>query len=133
MAMKPWQSNGDSTGIAYARQGTGVPLVLIHGYPLDRSIWEPLVGPLGEDFELIMPDLRGFGGSHVADASGSIDAYGSDVTGLLRQLQVPRAIVAGHSMGGYVALGIVRHHPEMVAGLCLVEGRGRDWCRQGSP
>jgi 3-oxoadipate enol-lactonase len=123
--MKTWQSSVDGAQIAYARQGSGVPLVLIHGYPLDHSIWEPLAPALEGDFDLIMPDLRGFGGSRAAAPSGSIDVYGADVAGLLSALQLPRAIIAGHSMGGYVALAIVRNHPEIVAGLSLVSSQVR--------
>jgi len=123
--MKEFKTNIDGIDIAYARQGEGVALVLVHGYPLDHSIWEPIVALLERDFDLIMPDLRGFGGSQVEDASGSIDTYASDVAGLLRQLEVPRAIVAGHSMGGYVALALARNHPGIVTGLALVSSQLR--------
>jgi 3-oxoadipate enol-lactonase len=121
--METSQTEVTGVKIAYGRRGAGAPLVLIHGYPLDHSIWEPLGVLLEHDFDLIMPDLRGFGGSQVQDASGSIDAYGSDVTGLLRQLHVSRAILVGHSMGGYVALAITRNRPDIVAGLGLVSSQ----------
>jgi 3-oxoadipate enol-lactonase len=123
--MKTLQANVGGVQIAYARRGSGEPLVLIHGYPLDHSIWEPLAALLGEDFDIIMPDLRGFGDSQAADASGSIDAYASDLAELLRQLQVPQAVIAGHSMGGYVALAMIRNHPAMVVGLGLVSSQVR--------
>jgi 3-oxoadipate enol-lactonase len=121
--MKTLQANASSVEIAYGRLGRGVPLVLIHGYPLDHTIWEPLAALLESDFDLIMPDMRGFGASQMQDPSGSIDAYGSDVAVLLRQLQVPAAIVAGHSMGGYVALAMARSYPNVVTGLGLVSSQ----------
>jgi 3-oxoadipate enol-lactonase len=123
--MKTLHVSIDGAEMAYARRGKGVPLVLIHGYPLDHSIWEPLAALLEGDFDLIMPDLRGFGASQMHDPSGSIDAYGSDVAALLRQLQVPAAIVAGHSMGGYVALAMARRYPSVVTGLGLVSSQVR--------
>ena len=123
--MKTEKTNIDGVEIAYARLGKGVPLVLIHGYPLDHSIWEPLGVLLERDFDLIMPDMRGFGASQIVDSSGSIDAYGSDVAGLLRELQVPQAIFAGHSMGGYVALAIARNQPAIVTGLGLISSQVR--------
>jgi 3-oxoadipate enol-lactonase len=125
MAMKTWQTSVDGVKIAYERRGVGAPLVLIHGYPLDHTIWGPLAEHLIEDFDLIMPDLPGFGDSQAAGTAGSIEAYGSDVAALMRALQVPRAIIAGHSMGGYVALSLVRNHPEIVAGLSLVSSQVR--------
>jgi 3-oxoadipate enol-lactonase len=116
--------------ISYARRGSGMPLVLIHGYPLDRSIWDPLSGLLEDDFDLIMPDLRGFGNSGMLDSGGSIAAYAADVAGLLEALQLSRVAVAGHSMGGYVALAMVRHHTSLIAGLSLVASQVRGDTRE---
>ena len=110
----------DGVRIAYTRRGKGSPLVLIHGYPLDRSIWDPVVSILESEFDMIMPDLRGFGGSEVKDAGRAILAYAADLAGLMDRLGATRAFVAGHSMGGYVALALLRHYPERLMGLGLV-------------
>lgn len=106
--------------VAYERQGKGLPLVLLHGYPLDHSIWEPLIPALENQFDLVMPDLRGFGGSQGVDQKFSMTDFAGDIAGLLDQLKIRKAFVAGHSMGGYVALAFARSYPERLLGLGLI-------------
>src|SRR5258708_5086845 len=106
--------------IAYERRGKGVPLVLIHGYPLDHSIWDEVAPLLENDFDLIIPDLRGFGQSDVMEADDSIIEFASDIEGLLNHFKIRKAIIAGHSMGGYVALAFAREYPDAVSGLALI-------------
>ena len=121
--MEMQKVNIDGLNLAYARRGQGAPLVLIHGYPLDHSIWEPLAPFLEHDFDLIVPDLRGFGQSDVMEADNSIVDYASDIAGLLTHLRIRKAILAGHSMGGYVALAFAREYEERVAGLAMVSSQ----------
>lgn len=109
--------------IAYVRRGKGSPLVLIHGYPLDHSIWDEIAPLLEEDFDLIIPDLRGFGQSDLTEADDSIVDYASDIADLLSHLKIRKAYLAGHSMGGYVALAFAREYPERVSGLALVSSQ----------
>ena len=109
--------------IAYERRGKGTPLVLMHGYPLDHSIWEPLVPLLENDFDLILLDLRGFGDSQVLGTDSSMADYAADVAGLLDQLNIQKAALVGHSMGGYIALTFVRDFPGRVLGLGLVSSQ----------
>ena len=89
---------------AYTRAGQGEPLVLVHGYPLDHTIWYDMVSFLEDDFTLILPDLRGFGLSGISEAQYAIADVASDIAGLLDHLGVEKTYIAGHSMGGYVAL-----------------------------
>ena len=105
---------------AYTRIGQGAPLVLIHGYPLDHTIWYDMVSPLEDEFELILPDLRGFGLSGFTDAQFTIADLTSDIASLLNHLGFEKAYIAGHSMGGYVALAFARQYPQRVLGLGLV-------------
>ena len=112
--------NIDGTDIAFSRRGRGTPLVLLHGYPLDRTIWNDVAQMLLDDFDLIMPDMRGFGQSNVMEADRSIMAYASDVAGLLERLGIRKAHVTGHSMGGYVALAFARTFPRQITALGLV-------------
>lgn len=121
--MKDQVLNIDGTHIAFERRGRGTPLVLLHGYPLDRAIWNEVVPMLEADFDLIMPDMRGFGQSDVMEADRSIMAYASDVAGLLERLGIRKAHVAGHSMGGYVALAFARTYPRRTAGLGLISSQ----------
>jgi len=106
--------------LAYTRRGKGSPLVLLHGFPLDHNLWDDVVPMLEDTFDLIIPDLRGFGESETVDTPYTMDDYASDIAGLLDQLNIQRAAIVGHSMGGYVALAFARLYPERVSGLALV-------------
>ena len=106
--------------LAYERRGMGTPLVLLHGFPLDHHLWDEVVPLLEDSFELIIPDLRGFGESTMGDIPDNLDTYASDIAGLLDHLGIQQAAIAGHSMGGYIALAFVRLYPERVRGLGLV-------------
>lgn len=106
--------------LAYARRGRGPALVLLHGHPLDHSIWEPVAAQLEPSFELILPDLRGFGGSASPAGPYTIPDMAKDVADLLDRLGLPNASLAGHSMGGYVALAFCSQFPERVRSLALV-------------
>jgi pimeloyl-ACP methyl ester carboxylesterase len=111
--------------LAYERVGQGTPLVLIHGYPLDHTIWHDVAPVLADQFDLVMPDLRGFGASEIAEADQSILDYASDIAGMLDQLRIRQAIIAGHSMGGYVALAFAREFSLRTAGLALIASQTR--------
>ena len=106
--------------IAYTRKGTGKPLVLVHGYPLDHTIWDKILPLLENNFDIITPDLRGFGQSDVVESQYSIADMAADIAGLLDQLGIEKTTIAGHSMGGYVSLAFARAYPERVLGLGLV-------------
>jgi pimeloyl-ACP methyl ester carboxylesterase len=111
--------------IAYERRGYGTPLILLHGYPLDHTIWEPVVLLLENSAELILPDLRGFGQSDAVPSPYSLVDMAADIAGLLDQLKIEKAAIAGHSMGGYVALAFAHAYPEKVCGLGLVASQTR--------
>jgi 3-oxoadipate enol-lactonase len=106
--------------LAYERRGTGTPLVLLHGYPLDHHLWDEVAPLLEATFDLIIPDLRGFGESSTVDSFYTLEDFASDVAGLLDHLGIEKAAIAGHSMGGYIALAFVRLFPERVRGLGLI-------------
>lgn len=115
--------NIDGINIAFSRRGRGPSMLLLHGYPLDRSIWNAVAGMLGADFDLVIPDLRGFGGSDIMEADRSLIEYASDMARLLEQLKIRKAYVVGHSMGGYVGLAFVREFAGQVAGLGLISSQ----------
>lgn len=106
--------------LAYERRGGGTPLVLLHGYPLDHHVWDAITPLLEGTFDLILPDLRGFGKSSTVDTQYTMDDIASDIAGLLDHLGIEKAAIAGHSMGGYVALAFARQHPGRIHGLGLV-------------
>lgn len=108
--------------IGYEDAGSGVPVVFLHGFPLDRSLWAPQIGGLVDRCRCIAPDLRGFGESGV-QGPYSMDRYADDVVALLDMLRIERAVFAGLSMGGYVAFALWRRHRSRVRGLILADTR----------
>lgn len=101
-------------------RGDGPALLLIHGFPLDRTLWKHQVATLA-GWRRIAPDLRGLGGSDVPASGYTMAAYADDLVRLLDRLRVRKAVVAGLSMGGYIAFELLRRHPERVGGLILCD------------
>ena len=112
---------GDVT-LAVDVRGDGPALLLIHGYPLDRSIWAHQVATLS-GWKRIAPDLRGLGISDTPEGGYSMAAYADDMARLLDRLRLDKAVVAGLSMGGYIAFEMLRRHRNRVAGLILADTR----------
>ena len=101
-----------------------LPLVLIHGYPLDHTMWFGVIASLGAGVRTIAPDLRGFGKSETAlEGEPAIEAYARDILRQLEESNIPRAVIAGMSMGGYVALALAEMAREKIAGLALVNSQ----------
>jgi 3-oxoadipate enol-lactonase len=113
----------NGVNLAYSRRGKGTPLVLIHGFPLDRSSWDQVLPLLEGQFDLIVPDLRGFGGSTTTRAPYHISDMASDVAGLLDHLGIEKSVIVGHSMGGYVALAFAKKFAQRLSGLGLVSSQ----------
>jgi pimeloyl-ACP methyl ester carboxylesterase len=114
--------------LAYLDRGTGAPVVLIHGFPLDHTMWSAQIDALADDYRVIAPDLRGFGESPLGAAdpnSGiSMERYADDVAELLDELEIGGPIVlAGFSMGGYVAWQFVRKYAARLRGLIQCDTR----------
>lgn len=104
----------------YEEAGRGFPIVLLHGYPLSGQIWKPVVERLKEHARVITPDLRGHGRSPVTDGEYSMRLLAEDVYALMKRLGIQKAVLAGHSMGGYVSLAFARAYPHCLAGLGMV-------------
>ena len=106
--------------LAYTRLGKGTPLVLVHGFPLDSSSWNELIPYLKDHFDLILPDLRGFGKSTTVETPYTLSDMADDLAGLLDDLGVEKTALAGHSMGGYISLAFAKKYPQRVSGLGLI-------------
>lgn len=106
--------------LAYDDVGGGPCVVLIHGHPFDRSLWQPQVEALAGDFRVVAPDLRGFGESAGTPHLVSMREYGEDIEELLDRLGVGQAAIVGLSMGGLVAMELATAHPERCWALGLV-------------
>ncbi len=106
----------------YDEAGAGLPVVLLHGFPHDRTLWAPQLSAAPAGARLIALDLPGFGESESA-AVPSLDAWADWVIAALDEIGVERAVFAGLSMGGYLAFSLWRRHPARVQGLVLADTR----------
>lgn len=101
--------------------GEGLPVVLLHAFPLSSAMWLAQRETLSAVCKVITPDLRGFGGSVLADDDPSLDVMADDVVRLLDHEGIDRAVVGGLSMGGYVTMALCRRHPDRVLGVVLAD------------
>jgi pimeloyl-ACP methyl ester carboxylesterase len=106
--------------IHYEEKGQGLPLILIHGFPLDRTTWEPMIPFIQQGVRVITPDLRGFGHSEASQGVYGMRLLADDIAGLLDGLKIDMAVIAGHSMGGYVTLAFAQAYPERLLGLGMI-------------
>ena len=113
----------DDIQMAYTDAGMGRPVVLIHGYPFNRSLWNEQVAALSNSYRVIAPDLRGFGETDAAEGPATMNRMAQDVARLLDQLEITRAVVGGLSMGGYVAIAFYKQFPSRVRALVLADTR----------
>ncbi|WP_405811503.1 alpha/beta hydrolase [Streptomyces sp. NBC_01520] len=98
----------------------GLPVVLVHGHPFNRTLWGPSVRALVvAGYRVITPDLRGYGDSGVTPGKVLLSEFADDIAALLDHLGVERAVVGGVSMGGQIAMEFRRGRPERVLGLVL--------------
>lgn len=116
------------------RGGAGVPLVLLHGYPQNHMTWAPVAPRLAEEFDVILPDLRGYGASDAPadDAVHSVYSkrrMAADIVGLLDALEIDRAHIIGHDRGARVAYRLALDHPNRLdrLGICEVVPTGDFW------
>ncbi len=114
----------NNLNIAYTDTGIGRPVVLIHGYPFNRSLWTEQVEALSSTCRVIAPDLRGFGESDAA-ATATMNEMAQDVAQLMDHLEITQAAIGGLSMGGYVALAFYKQFPSRVRALVLADTRAQ--------
>jgi pimeloyl-ACP methyl ester carboxylesterase len=111
--------------LEYVQSGSGTPLLLLHGFPFDHTIWREQVAALSDISRVITPDLRGHGRSPAPTGAYSMDLMAQDVLLTLDDMGVEKAIWVGHSMGGYVTLAAWRLAPERFLGFGLVASNHR--------
>jgi 3-oxoadipate enol-lactonase len=98
-------------------------LVLLHAFPLSADMWRPQLAAAPAGWRVVAPDLAGFGHTEDHEPAVSPDDYAADVLALLGELGVREAVIAGLSMGGYVAFGLYRLAPERFRALVLADTR----------
>ena len=117
--MIPSQNTRGAT-ISFTDKGHSGSLVFLHGFPLDSRMWEPQIAEFSGQFRVIAPDLRGFGQSY-AVVPFTMESQADDIHELLCQLNALPCVLAGLSMGGYIALAFVHKYASGLRGLVLVD------------
>ncbi len=101
--------------------GTGVPVVFLHAFPMNRNMWRPQLAALGAKYRMAAPDLRGHGATTQRTSSWTISHLADDVVELMDALEMPQAVLCGLSLGGYVALEFAAKYPQRLKGLILAD------------
>jgi 3-oxoadipate enol-lactonase len=105
-------------------RGSGTPLLLAHGFPLDHSMWRGQLDGLSDTCRVIAPDLRGFGQSSITPGTVTMEQMADDLAALLDALKIAEPVVfCGLSMGGYVAWQFALRHRARLAKLLLCDTR----------
>jgi 3-oxoadipate enol-lactonase len=108
----------------YEDQGRGIPVILIHGYPLNKTLWDPQLESLPKFARVIAPDLRGHGGSDTVEGVYSMRAMAQDIKELIEKLKIEgQVILGGLSMGGYICFEFFRSYPHLLKGIILAATR----------
>ena len=111
--------------LAFNDQGSGFPLVFLHAFPLNRSMWTEQENALSSQFRVMMIDLRGHGESDAPLWHYTLDQAADDVCGLLDHLSIKQAVFVGLSMGGYILFAFYRKYAERVKGMVLADTRAQ--------
>lgn len=94
-------------------------IIFIHGFPLNKSMWESQEKALKDNYRVITYDIRGHGNSEVGILDFSIDLFVKDLLRFMDALKIEKTIICGLSMGGYIALNAIEYHPERFSALIL--------------
>lgn len=111
--------NGHSVSYLEAGEQQRSTVIFIHGFPFNKTSWEPQIAALHESYHVIAYDIRGHGDSTEGTEEFSIDLFAKDLIGFMDALEIDRAIICGLSMGGYIALNAITTHPERFSALIL--------------
>ncbi len=117
--------------VAYEESGSGPPLLLLHGFSLDHTIWKAQVEALEGSYRVLRPDMRGMGKTSHAGGGITIEMMADDMAAFLGALNINAAAVAGFSMGGYVLLQMAIRHPLMVRACAFVSTRATGDSEEG--
>ncbi len=103
--------------------GQGQPIVLVHGFPLDHTMWSHQIAALSAAFRVVAVDLRGFGRSPARDTTVSMADFADDVAAIIEHHQLGPVVFCGLSMGGYIAWEFQRRHRALLRALILCDTR----------
>jgi pimeloyl-ACP methyl ester carboxylesterase len=115
--------NAGARQVTLREEGTGQPVLFVHAFPLSGEMWDPQLASPPSGWRFIAPDLRGFGRSSRQSGATNVEMHAADIIALLDALAIDRAVVVGLSMGGYVALALLRAASERVRAVVLCDTR----------
>src|SRR5512140_1362526 len=118
--------------IADSDRGTGLPIIFLHAFPLNRTIWATQEHALSSQFRIITIDLRGHGESDAPLWRYTLEQSADDVNALLDQLAIQQALFVGLSMGGYILFAFYRKHATRAKGLILADTRAQADTAEGN-
>ncbi len=109
--------------VSYIDEGSAYAptIILIHGFPLNKSMWYKQIGALKDNFRVVAYDIRGHGNSDAGDDDFSMELFVNDLISLMDNLKIDKAILCGFSMGGYIALNAIENYPERFNALLLCD------------
>jgi len=117
-------NDSEQTEIAVVDHGEGHPLLLVHGFPLDHTMWQHQIADLSSDYRVLAVDLPGFGKSEPIEAPVSIHDFADALAAMLDNLQIEQPVTfCGLSMGGYIGWQFLKRHPEKVHSLIACDTR----------
>jgi 3-oxoadipate enol-lactonase len=111
--------------LAYSDRGAGLPLVFLHAFPLNRSMWTAQEQALSSQFRIVTVDLRGHGESDAPLWRYTLDQAADDVRALMDHVSIRQAVLVGLSMGGYILFAFYRKFADRVKGLVLADTRAQ--------
>lgn len=120
----------NGTTLSYDERGSGLPVVFLHGFPLDRRIWKDQIDALSKQHRVIAVDLRGFGQSK-SNTAFTMKSLAEDICSLLRAINATSCVLGGLSMGGYVALAFAKEYQKDLRGLMLIDTRAEGDTAEG--
>lgn len=104
--------------VAYSIFGNGFPIVFVHGFCEDRSIWNDFILPFTKKYKVITVDIGGFGETELPKVA-TIEAMTAQVNAVLIAEKIDKCVLVGHSMGGYVGVAFAEAFGEKLQGLCI--------------
>jgi 3-oxoadipate enol-lactonase len=111
--------------LGYEDQGQGLPVVFVHAFPLNRTMWEPQARALSQHCRTITVDLRGHGESEAPIWHFPLDQFADDLAALFDHLALSSVVLVGLSMGGYILFAFYRRHPAYVKAMVLADTRAQ--------
>ena len=109
----------NGTNIGYTDEGSGFPVVFVHGFPMDHAAWYDFVQPLTANYRVILPDNAGFGKTSLPKHDVTMDYYADCIKAILDAEKISSCLMMGHSMGGYMVLNFAQRFPDYLKGFGL--------------